>query len=211
MFTAKRWLQLWQRLGAARQADNALADTFAALATRYAEAHRYYHTAQHILECLAHFDGARSLCRHADEVELALWFHDAIYNARAKDNEAQSAQWAVRVMREADIASNAQERVHALIMATCHNALPDTQDSQVLVDIDLAILGADTTRFDQYEDQVRAEYSFVPAFFFRRTRRKILKGFLDRPGIYATAHFKSQLEKKARENLARSMAKLETG
>lgn len=210
MFTAKRWVQLWQRLGAPRQADNALADTFAALAARYAEAHRHYHTAQHILECLAHFDGARSLCRHADEVELALWFHDAIYNCRAQDNEAQSAHWAMRVMRDAGLADDAQERVHALIMATCHEALPDTQDSQVLVDIDLAILGADAARFDQYEDQVRAEYDFVPAILFRRTRKKILKGFLARPGIYATAYFKAQLEKRARENLARSLAKLET-
>ena len=211
MLTAKRWLALWQRLGVAQQADNALADTFVALAARYAAAHRHYHSAQHIQECLARFDDARSLCQHADEVELALWFHDAIYNPRAKDNETQSANWAVRVMRDAGLARDAQGRAHALIMATYHNALPDTQDSQVLVDIDLAILGADAARFDQYEDQVREEYGFVPAFLFRRTRKKILEGFLARPSIYSTAHFKSQLEKRARENLARSLAKLESG
>ena len=206
--TAKRWLALWQRLGVARHADNALADAFSALIARYAENHRHYHTAQHIGECLTHFDAVQSLCEHAHEVELALWFHDAIYNPRARDNEALSADWAVRVMREAALASDAQTRVRALIMATCHDALPQTQDAQVLVDIDLAILGAEGARFDEYENQVREEYGFVPGLLFRNTRVKILQGFLDRPAIYSTTHFNMLLEKKARENLARSLANL---
>ena len=66
----------------------------------------------------------------------------------------------------------------------------------MLVDIDLSILGAESMRFDEYENQVRAEYSWVPAFLFRSTRKKILQGFLARPSIYATAHFQQRLEKK---------------
>ncbi len=212
MLTAKRWLELWQRLGVTRQADGTLADTFAALAVRYAEPHRYYHTARHIAECLDHFDDARSrslLCEHPDEIELALWFHDAIYAPRAKDNEAQSAQWALRVMRSCRLPGDAQARVNALIMATCHDAIPDTPDAQVLVDIDLAILGAEAVRFDEYETQVRAEYDWVPDFLFRRTRKKILHGFLERPAIYSTAYFQTQYEKKARDNLARSLSALD--
>ena len=205
MLTARRWLELWQRLGAPRHADGALADAYAALSTRYAETHRRYHTAQHIHECLAHFDCARTLCEHESEVELALWFHDAIYEPRAQDNEAQSAAWALRVMFDAGIGAQAGERVRAMIMKTCHDALPETADEQLLVDIDLAILGADDARFDEYEHQVRAEYGWVPEFLFRRTRKKILQGFLARPSLYATAHFKNQLEKKARANLARSI------
>jgi len=96
-------------------------------------------------------------------------------------------------------------------MATCHNALPDTQDAKVLVDIDLSILGAEAARFDEYENQVRAEFHWVPAFLFRRKRREILQGFLARPSIYSTTHFKNRLEKKARENLARSLGKLDAG
>ena len=208
MLTARRWLELWQRLGVARDADNALADTYAALIARYAESHRHYHTTQHIGECLAHFDTSRDTCEHASEVELALWFHDAIYEPRAKDNEAQSAAWALRVMGDAGIASDERERVRALIMKTCHDALPETVDEQVLVDIDLAILGAEPARFDEYERQVRAEYGWVPQFLFNRTRRKILEAFLARPVLYATAHFNGLLEKKARENLARSLTAL---
>lgn len=210
MLAAKRWLELWQQLGVAPNADGTLADTFTDLTARYTETHRHYHTAQHIAECLENFDGAHSLCEHRHEVELALWFHDAIYNPRAKDNEAQSADWAVQVMRDAGLASAAQSRVHALIMATVHKALPETQDAQVLVDIDLAILGADAARFEEYEIQVREEYHWVPAFLYRSTRKKILQSFLDRPTIYTTGQFKSHYENQARKNLARSLDKLHT-
>ena len=120
--SARRWLELWQRLGAPRSADGTLADEFVALKKCYDEKHRHYHGTQHIGECLAHFDSARTLCEHADEVELALWFHDAIYELRAKDNEAQSAAWAERVMRVAGISGAVKQRVHALIMKTCHDS-----------------------------------------------------------------------------------------
>ncbi len=203
MLTEDRWQSLWRDLAGAAPAQK-----FAALASRYAESHRHYHTAQHINECLAHFDGAYTCCEHPPEVELALWFHDAIYEPRAKDNEEKSADWAVRVMRESGMPLDAQTRVRALIMTTCHDALPETADEQVLVDIDLSILGADAACFDEYEAQVRAEYRWVPGFLFRRKRREVLEGFLARESIYSTAHFRNQLEKKARDNLARSLARL---
>ena len=113
MLTAARWQSLWDGFAAVAPAHE-----FAALTARYAEPHRHYHTAQHINECLAHFDRARSLCEHAPEVELALWFHDAIYEPRAKDNEKKSADWAVRIMRGAGLPGDAQARVRALIMTT---------------------------------------------------------------------------------------------
>jgi predicted metal-dependent HD superfamily phosphohydrolase len=198
-----RWQALWQGFGLASPADE-----FAALATRYAEPHRHYHTAQHISECLAHFDAARGLCDHPGEVELAIWFHDAIYDPRAKDNEEMSAQWARRVMSDAGIEADAGQRVSELIMATRHATPPDTADGQIMVDIDLSILGADSARFNEYEEQVRGEYDWVPLPVFRTRRREILQGFLAREAIYATVDFRNRLEEKARENLARSIAKL---
>src|SRR5678809_692845 len=61
------------------------------LTDAYAEPHRCYHTQQHIAECLEEFDEARHLARDPVAIELALWFHDAVYNPRAADNEEQSA------------------------------------------------------------------------------------------------------------------------
>jgi predicted metal-dependent HD superfamily phosphohydrolase len=208
MLTARRWLELWQRLGAARRADGALADAFTELTKRYAEKHRHYHTARHIADCLARLDEARALCEYPDEVELALWFHDAIYDTHARDNEAQSADWAARVLHDVDAEKPVTDRVRALIMATCHAALPETRDACVLVDIDLSILGALPQRFDAYELEIRAEYAWVPNILFRATRRKILGEFLKRPSIYSTDDFKQKLENSAHANLARSLQAL---
>ena len=98
--------------------------------------------------------------------------------------------------------------MHALIMATCHAALPDSDDARLLVDIDLSILGADPERFDEYEVQVRQEYSWVPGVLFRRKRREILQGFLARPRLYETDWFEQRLEAQARSNLQRSVRRL---
>ncbi len=206
LITPARWEALWNGFGLPAPAQE-----FEALAARFAEPHRHYHTAQHIGECLAHFDSARALCEHPAEVELAIWFHDAIYEPRAGDNEGKSAQWARRIMADSGLDAQAQDRVHALIMATCHHAQPESQDAGALVDIDLSILGANAVRFEEYEQQVRAEYHWVPAFLFHRKRREVLQGFFARPSIYSTMHFKNQLEKKARENLARALHKLDAG
>lgn len=95
--------------------------------------------------------------------------------------------------------------VRDLVLVTRHSGSPVSVDEQVLVDIDLSILGADTPRFDEYERQIRAEYSYVPGFLFRRKRKQILQSFLDRPVIYSTAVLRYRLEARARENLGRAI------
>ena len=193
------WQRAWSGIGAAGEGDA----LFAQLMAAYAEPQRHYHTQQHLGECLSVFDGARALAGHPDEVELALWFHDAIYDVKGHQNEQRSADWARDALRDAGVSTDAAQRVHDLIMATRHTAVPSGRDEQLLVDIDLSILGAEGARFDEYEQQIRKEYAYVPGFLFRRKRREILKGFLDRSAIYSTPHFHDMLEARARDNLRR--------
>ena len=84
------WSRGWKGLGA-HTAGDAL---FTTLLAKYDEPHRHYHSRQHLIECLQHFDAVRHLPVHAAEVEVALWFHDAIYDLQRSDNEARSADWA---------------------------------------------------------------------------------------------------------------------
>ena len=139
---------------------------------------------------------------------MALWFHDAIYDPKAAENELRSAEWAARALAEAGVASEARARVHALVMATRHAAEAVGVDEQLLVDVDLAILGADRERFDEYEVEVREEYAWVPGPVFRHKRRGILSEFLARARIYATAPFAERFEEMARANLAHAIASL---
>lgn len=204
MTSLERWQSVWRELGAS-SVDKAL---YHKLIACYSEPHRKYHTTQHLHECLTHLETMHSLAEHPAEVELGLWFHDAIYNTHAKDNEQQSADWARESALSAGVSTDQATRIHKLILATMHNAVPTGRDAQVLVDIDLAILGAQPARFDEYELQVRAEYSWVPGILYRTGRKKILKEFAARDWLYSTERFRSEYEPRARENLKRSLARL---
>lgn len=198
-----RWHAAWQSLGTV-----APEGLLAKLQESYAEPHRAYHTLQHIQECLAQFDEVRRLADHPEEIEIALWFHDAIYNPHRSNNETLSAEWAREAILQGGAEPGAAERVHDLIIVTQHEAEPAGNDACLLVDVDLSILGAEPGRFDKYEQQVREEYRWVPESMFRKSRGKILRGFLDRQYIYRTDHFADRLERQARTNLARSLARL---
>ncbi|MGJ7603132.1 HD domain-containing protein [Variovorax sp. LT1R20] len=196
------WSEAWRDLGIAAP-DEALC---LELQRRYAEPQRHYHTMQHLGECLAWFEREKSLAERPGEVALALWFHDAIYDVHAHDNEARSADWAREAMRAAGASEEAAERIHALVMATRHDAVPEGRDAELLIDIDLSILGAEPARFAEYERQVHAEYAFVPDEVRLPRRRAILQRFLDRGAIYATPRMHALLEARARTNLQHSIA-----
>jgi predicted metal-dependent HD superfamily phosphohydrolase len=206
MPTLGRWRSTWMGLGATPPVD----EVHAGLIARYQEPHRRYHTLQHLDECFERLDEARALAGHIHEVELALWFHDAVYDTRRQDNEAQSAMLARAEGARAELPEAVLARVDALILATRHDAAPATPDAALLVDVDLAILGAPIERFDEYERQVRAEYAWVPAPLFRSKRREILEGFLSRPRIYGSEAFRARFEDAARANLSRSIRALAT-
>jgi len=203
MIERVKWETAWDLLGLTPPRG-----LLAELTARYAEPHRAYHTMQHIGECFTVLEPAESLARRPGEVMLALWFHDAIYDTRAHDNEAQSAEWARASLLAAGADAGTAERVHGLVLATTHRAAPEDPDAQLVVDVDLSILGAPDARFAEYERQIRQEYAWVPPDAFRERRARVLGSFLERPAIYGTAHFATRLETRARQNLRRSLAQL---
>ena len=197
------WQRSWAALGLTPPAD-----LQQRLLPAYAEPQRHYHTQQHLAECLAHFDAVWQQAQRPGEVAMALWFHDAIYDVKAKDNELRSAQWAVQALKDCGAADETCQRVHALIMATCHTETPaeasTEADAKLLVDIDLAILGASPERFAEYDAQVAAEYAWVPRLVYRFKRKQVLNSFLQRDAIYLTPHFHQRLEAQARRNLSQT-------
>jgi len=172
------------------------------------EPQRHYHTLQHLTECLTLFDTLRAHAEQPADIELALWFHDSIYDVQGHDNEARSAHWAVQALAAGGVDAACCQRVHDLIMATCHTALPASPDQALLVDIDLAILGAPAARFAQYTRQISAEYAWVPPEVYAVKRRAVLQGFIDREQIYTTPAVAQCLEQRARDNLAKAISSL---
>jgi predicted metal-dependent HD superfamily phosphohydrolase len=198
-----RWKQPWAELGL-----EARMELHADLRNAYSEPERAYHTLHHIAECLQLLQQTQGLARSSPSIELAIWFHDAIYDPRRGDNEERSALWAKAELRRAGASLALQDRIVSLVMVTCHDAEPQTQDEELMSDIDLAILGAGSRRFDEYERQVRQEYAHVPTQQFRPGRRKILNEFLARDHIYFTEWFRTRREAQARSNLQRSLTRL---
>ena len=164
---------------------------------------RAYHTSDHLRTCLDHLDHDRALVHDPVALGLALWFHDAVYDPRAPDNEARSAEWARLALAVID--PRLGQRVAELVLATGHDGVAADDDARLLVDIDLAILGAEDAAFWRYEVAVRQEYAWVGDAEFRVGRGRILRAFLARPAIYATEVYRARYEARARANLLRAL------
>jgi predicted metal-dependent HD superfamily phosphohydrolase len=194
---SERWQAMLRGLGAPPETD-----TFSRLQSAYAEKHRAYHTARHIDECLSLLDEFKHLAVNPAEVECSLWFHDAIYQPMSKSNEERSAHWAAEFGGRVGVPSESVARIRTHIMATRHVALSEDDDSSLVVDIDLAILGADPSRYDEFEHDVRREYRWVPGIVYRSKRAAILQSFLDRPRIYHSEPAYKRFERNARTNVS---------
>jgi len=201
------WLTLW-RASWANLGVPARVPELTNVLVAWAEPQRHYHDQRHLLECLGRWSAWKHLAEQPGEVALALWYHDAVYSPKSTDNELRSAAWAARAMTDAGADAGAVQRVHDLIMATCHKAPAPTRDAELVVDIDLATLGAAPERFEAYDREIRKEYAWVPGFLYRRKRRAVLQAFLDRPRIYATDAAFVELEEPARRNLAAALSRL---
>ena len=201
----KRWLTLMESMGLKDSLE-----CFDALRSAYSQKHRFYHTVEHINAMLRHFDQVGHLASCPAQLELAIWFHDAIYKIFSKTNERDSAEWAQTFLRVQGYNKEAVQSVYDLIMATQHNdeASSITEDAKLLVDIDLTILGATPEVYDEFESNVRKEYRLIPSFIYRKKRKELLASFLDNSSIYQTDYFRDKYESTARDNLSRVIAML---
>lgn len=167
---------------------------------------RHYHTLSHLDACLRELDGTRDLAVRPSEVQLALWFHDAIYRSWRRDNEQQSANLAVRTLRAASIES--VERIRQMILATTHRDEPFAGDTALVVDIDLTILGSSPEIYSQFERAIRREYWWVPRARYVAGRGKILAALLGRSSIYQHDRFYEKYEQQARANITAALEQL---
>ena len=199
----RRWQLLWNRLGVPSPDD--VRD---AVIAEYQAPHRHDHTLDHVLDCLEILDRHRGLAERPLEIELAIWFRDAVYDTRRDDNESASADWAIEALRSAGLATAPIDRVKRMILATCDHESDTDADGRLMLDIDLSILGRAPDRFQEYEAQVRSEFDWVREDAFRAGRLEVLSTFLERTRLFSTDALFEVYEAQARSNLERSVAQL---
>lgn len=191
------------RLCASLQVDRGSAtQSWRFLEARYSEPHRVYHTLEHIGQMLEAYD---SLDDEDPLLELAIWYHDCIYNSKCDDNEEQSAL-SFRKLLGFRLPRDSAQKVCSLILAT-NPRRPRGHDLQenLICDIDLSAF-INTEATEQNLDRIRFEYSYVPRESFDSARADLLEALIER-GIFHTPYFKP-FEKRAVQNIQEQIRQL---
>lgn len=189
--------------------------------TNLTENRRYYHNAQHLAHCFGLLDKYKLSIFNFEEkidyslVELSIWFHDLVYIPGFLGNEEASFGWANKFLlnfRNRKDTPLLLEYLYTLVLATKKHEVPseDTKlvkEIQILLDVDLGILGEQEETFSLYEQNIRKEFWFVPTDLYNKERRNVLMSFYVKNKIYYTKFFQENYEKQARLNLRRVLFK----
>jgi predicted metal-dependent HD superfamily phosphohydrolase len=201
--------EAWIRAAAAVEARGDVAQAGVDLLGRYAEPHRRYHDLAHLDDVLRHVD---ELAEHAGDVHvvrMAAWFHDAVYDPTATDNEERSALLAQTTLSELRVEDGIAAEVARLVRGTAdHAPEPGDLDAAVLCDADLAILASGPERYQVYVEAVRAEYAHVDDRAFAAGRAAVLRGLLERDPMFSTPTGRDRWEAAARANVTSELARL---
>lgn len=200
-----RWKKLMKKWGVEPQEYSKM---YNVLENHYNETHRHYHNLAHIRDCLSQLDSVAHLLDNRIEVETAIWFHDVIYDTRSDMNEIDSATLCKQFLEQNTHKKKSAFRVGEMITNTAHHWNCSSNDEKFMIDIDLSILGADSKKFDEYDANIRKEYSWVDDETFNKNRKNILENFYARDFIFQTNAFRAKYEIQARKNLLRLIQKL---
>ena len=200
----ERWNRLMDSLSPGRWAYpsiNHIIDT-------YTHPDRKYHNLKHIHNMLMLFDDVSHLIQNPLSMELAIFYHDFVYNPRARDNEKQSVKAMIPILGDI-LGYSRLGDVKALISATSHHqGVIHKGDSRYIVDLDLAILGAEPELYKTYADGIRSEYSHVDSQIYHHGRRSFLLQMLDMDHIYNTQVMRQRFEKQAVHNISSEIKEL---
>src|SRR5262245_14572325 len=177
---------------------------FDVLVAAYSAPERHYHNLEHLAEMFRVVERLSAQVEDPDALHLAVWFHDAVYDSRAKDNERRSGELAVDLLGPIGVPASTIERIVGMIWSTAHttdSAAPILRDTQILLDADLAILGASEERYARYARDIRQEYAWVPDADYRVGRAAVLERFLALPRIYHAQVLFEEGETRARANM----------
>jgi len=179
------------------------------LVEQYSSSSRRYHGLRHIAQCLKELDSMRDDSIDRDSIELAIWYHDVVYVPGSGENEKMSAQKMVKDLSQFE-SKLSIEKVEQMICATNHDG-SDTYDKEtnILLDIDLSILGQRHQDYESYRYGVRQEFRGYSRLTFSHGRKNFLRNLLAGP-IFHTQFMKQKYEKAAIKNIEGELIKLDS-
>ena len=203
----ERFVNLWLRCGG----DAIVAEErFDQLVQLYGEPQRHYHTFDHITHCLAKMDEVVEQVKCPEALELAIWYHDAIYQISAKDNEQRSKDLFIAHSSEV-LDDNLRQQVYALIMVTVHPSVPSNPDQCLMVDIDLASFCLPWREFLRDSNRVRKELAHLSDVDFNAGQIHFLRILAGREWFYNSPHYRQHHEQAAHDNINHLLLLLQDG
>lgn len=177
--------------------------------TKYSEPKRHYHTISHLEAIVTNLTEVKDKIGDWDTILFAVFYHDIIYKPSGNTNEADSAKLAKQKLFEIGYPEEKIEKCVDMIMATKNHELSGDNDTNYLIDADLAVLGGSPYEYQKYTEQIREEYSIYPDFMYNPGRKKALQHFLQMESIYKNDHFFNKYEKAARINISNELEELQ--
>ena len=202
--------QKWTNLiSSFTQKEELIVSSWKLIEQHYTQKNRAYHNLTHIQAMLQEAEQHLTQLEDEEGLQLAIWFHDIIYNPLKKDNEQRSAEVARQLLHQTSLSPERIHRCYQQILLTIkHEPLPtSTSDGQFLIDFDLEVLSRDWEAYQLYSQQIRKEYWMYPGPLFRKGRKQAMERFLQRPAIYQTPFYRAK-EAQARANIQREMEEL---
>lgn len=196
----KRFIMLWQHLSIDSSHPKIIEDIWNNITSRYSEPSRFYHTREHIIYCLNQLDNAKNQILDKQTVELAIWFHDIVFDTKAEDNEKKSALL-FQKLAEVQLPENIIKKVSELIIATMHTDKPADKDQAFLVDIDLSSIAGTWEHFTEDNNKLRKEVSHLSEQEYCQNKISFFNMLLQRERIYFTDYFYETCEFNARQNI----------
>jgi len=201
--------------------EDVIAQTLDDVLACYDEPHRAYHTREHLEEMFSLLDEIIELYglseRETTIAALSIFYHDIVYQTNSVDviskNEQRSAQIADGEMR-VKLAVNDRaicDAVETIIIATKDHSVDPEQNpvGALVIDIDMAILGSDKDRYEQYKGQIRKEFStFSDVMFYQARRDHFLYPSVRKPRLFLTDSMQDRFGDQAKENMFAEIAEV---
>ncbi|MEB3829526.1 HD domain-containing protein [Phormidium sp. CCY1219] len=182
------------------------------LVSTYCSKDRHYHNLGHVQRVLDMVEDLQPLAQDLTAIQFAAWFHDAIYDTTARDNEEKSAEYAEKCLTQLQIPRSTIDAVTRMILHTQHHQVAAHDiDSQILIDADLSILGAEDADYQFYANGIKREYSWVSDAEYCQGRMQVLQQLLQRDKIYYTKPMLERYEENARRNMLWEIGRLQEG
>jgi predicted metal-dependent HD superfamily phosphohydrolase len=182
---------------------NSIPNLWYNLQRKYTQKDRHYHNLEHIENMLSELN---RIGLNNDILNLAIWYHDSIYEPDNKQNEEDSAQYFIQEIGH-KLTKEITDQITHLILATKLNKLRSGYlNEAIIVDIDLHTLGTPSSRYKKYQECIRKEYASIPFKKYTAGRIQILEKFLSHQ-ILKTRFFE-HLEPQARNNIKEELKTL---